>query len=131
VERLVNRRMLGFERATGRARLHPIDSDYVRRTLLDDPKQRAALDLRLADWLATQRSEASTWRTSTDVAAQRREIRHRLRAGDGHGAIRVIADIAEFLAARGETDGLTTALAQARDAADNPGDVRGVRAEPG
>jgi tetratricopeptide (TPR) repeat protein len=120
VERLVNRRMLGFERATGRARLHPIDSDYVRRTLLDDPEQRAALDLRLADWLATQRSEASTWRTSTDVAAQRREIRHRLRAGDGHGAIRVIAGVAEFLASRGETDELTTALAQARDAADTP-----------
>jgi hypothetical protein len=50
----------------------------VRRTLLDDPEQRAALDLRLADWLATQRSEASSWRTSTDVAAQR------VRSGTGY-----------------------------------------------
>ena len=120
VERLVNRRMLGFERATERGRLHPIDSDYVRRALLYDPEQRTALDLRLAAWLATQRSEEATWRTSTDVAAQRREIRHRLRAGDGHGAIQVIADIADFLANRGETDELTTALAQTRDAADTP-----------
>ena len=120
VERLVNRRMLGFERAAARGRLHPIDSDYVRRTLLDDPEHCAALDLRLADWLATERSEESRWRTSTDVAVQRREIRHRLRAGDGHGAIRVIAGVADFLAGRGETEELTIALAQTRDAADTP-----------
>ena len=69
--------MIGFDRNTGSARLHPIDSDYVRGTL-DDPSKRATLDLRLADWLATQRTDPKTWRTSSDVAPQRQEIRHRL-----------------------------------------------------
>jgi len=112
VERLAETHMIGFERTTGRARLHPIDSDYVRGTLLADQAKRAALDLRLADWLATQRTDPGTWRTSSDVGPQRREIRHRLRAGDGRGAVRTMADIAEFLARHGEGDQLTDALEQ-------------------
>ena len=120
VGRLVNRRVIGFDRPKRTARLHPIDSDYVRQTFFGDPKQRAVLDLRLADWLATQRTDRWSWRTSTDVAPQRREIRHRLRAGDGHGAIGVIADIAEFLAGRGESDLLTGSLSQASRYADTP-----------
>jgi tetratricopeptide (TPR) repeat protein len=120
VERLAETHMIGFERNTGRARLHPIDSDYVRGTLLADQGKRAAHDLRLADWLATQRTEPQTWRTSSDVAPQRREIRHRLRAADGHGAVHVIADIAEFLARHGEGDQLTSVLQQGRRYADTP-----------
>jgi hypothetical protein len=120
VEQLVNRRIIGFDRASGAARLHPMDSDYVRKTLLDDPEQRAALDLRLADWLQTQRTDRAAWRTSADVAPQRREIRHRLRAGDGHGTIRAIADIAEFLAVRGEADQLADGLNQSERYADTP-----------
>jgi hypothetical protein len=113
VERLAETHMIGFERNTARARLHPIDSDYVRGTLLTDQAKRAGLDLRLADWLATQRSDPEMLRTSSDVGPQRREIRHRLRAGDGHGAIRIMADIAEFLARHGEGDQLADALDQA------------------
>ncbi|BBH68272.1 hypothetical protein ACTI_49570 [Actinoplanes sp. OR16] len=120
VDRLISRGMLGFERLSGRARLHPIDSDYVRRSLLDDPEQQRVLDLRLADWLATRRTEASSWRTSTDVAAQRREIRHRLRAGDVRTAVLVIAEIAEFLAEHGETDEMESDLARVRDLVDTP-----------
>jgi tetratricopeptide (TPR) repeat protein len=120
VERLVNWRIIGFDRASGTARLHPMDSDYVRKTLLDDPEQRTALDLRLADWLHTQRTDPSAWRTSTDVAPQRREIRHRLRAGDGHGAIQAIADIADFLAIRGEADQLAESLNQSERYANTP-----------
>jgi tetratricopeptide (TPR) repeat protein len=120
VERLAETHMIGFERNSGRARLHPIDSDYVRGTLLADQGKRAALDLRLADWLATQRTDSETWRTSSDVAVQRREIRHRLRAGDGRGAVRTMANIAEFLARHGEGDQLTDVLEQGRRYADTP-----------
>ena len=120
VERLAETHIIGFERNTGRARLHPIDSDYVRGTLLADQGKRAGLDLQLADWLATQRTDTSTWRTSSDVGPQRREIRHRLRAGDGHRAVRIMADIAEFLARHGEGDQLTDVLEQALPYADTP-----------
>jgi tetratricopeptide (TPR) repeat protein len=119
VERLAETYMIGFDRNTGSARLHPIDCDYVRGTL-DDPSKRAALDLRLADWLATQRTDPQTWRTSSDVGPQRREIRHRLRAGDGHGAIRTMAGIAEFLARHGDGDQLADVLAQGPRYADTP-----------
>ena len=120
VERLAETHMIGYERNTGRARLHPIDSDYVRSTLLADQGKRAGLDLRLADWLATQRTDRSAWRTSSDVGPQRREIRHRLRAGDGHGAVRIMADIADFLARHGEGDQLTDVLQQGLQYADTP-----------
>ena len=120
VEWLAETHMIGFERNTGKARLHPIDSDYVRGTLLADQGQRATLDLRLADWLASQRTDPDMWRTSSDVSAQRREIRHRLRAGDGHGAIQVMADVAEFLARHGEGDQLTDVLGQGLRYADTP-----------
>jgi hypothetical protein len=120
VERLAETHMIGFDRRIGSARLHPIDSDYVRGTLLADQDKRAALDLRLADWLATQRTDPGTWRTSSDVGPQRREIRHRLRADDGHGAVKVTADIAEFLARHGEGDQLTDVLEQGQGYADTP-----------
>jgi hypothetical protein len=119
VERLAETHVIGFDRDTGNARLHPIDSDYVRGTL-DDPGKRATLDLRLADWLATQRTDPKTWRTSSDVAPQRQEIRHRLSAGDGHGAIRAMASVAEFLARHGDGDQLTEVLEQGRTYADTP-----------
>ncbi len=119
-ERLAETHMIGFERNTGKARLHPIDSDYVRGTLLADQGKRAGLDLRLADWLATQRTDPETWRTSSDVAPQRREIRHRLRAADGHGAVQIMADIAEFLARHGEGDQLTEMLEKGLSYADTP-----------
>lgn len=120
VEWLAETQMIGFDRDTGSARLHPIDSDYVRGTLLTDQGKRAALDLRLADWLATQRTDPKTWRTSSDVAPQRQEIRHRLHAGDGHGAIRAMAGIAEFLARHGDGDQLTEVLEQGQTYADTP-----------
>jgi tetratricopeptide (TPR) repeat protein len=120
VERLDDTQMIDIEPSSDRARLHPIDSDYVRGVLLADPGKRAALDLRLADWLATQRTDRGTWRTSADVAPQRREIRHRLRAGDGHGAVRTMADIAEFLARHGDGDQLSDVLEQGLRYADTP-----------
>jgi ATP/maltotriose-dependent transcriptional regulator MalT len=76
--------------------------------------------LRLADWLTTQRTDPVTWRTSTDVGPQRREIRHRLRAGDGHGAVRTMADIAEFLVRHGEAGQLTDVLEQGQRYVDTP-----------
>jgi tetratricopeptide (TPR) repeat protein len=114
VERLARRRMIGFDRATRRARLHPLDSDYVRGRLLDDPGQRAELDLRLAGWLATRRTGNLAWRTIADVEAQRREVRHRLRAADWPGALQVIASTAEFLAINGQAAEIADTLAQVR-----------------
>jgi hypothetical protein len=110
---------IGFERDSEIARLHPLDSDYVTGTL-NDQGQRARLELRLAEWLVTQRTDPETWRRSSDVDPQRREIRHRLRAGDGHGAIRAMADIAEFLARHGDGDQLTEVLEQGQRCADTP-----------
>jgi tetratricopeptide (TPR) repeat protein len=120
VERLDETQMIDIDPSNDRARLHPIDSDYVRGVLLADQGKRAALDLRLADWLATQRTDPRTWRTSADVGPQRREIRHRLRAGDGHGAVRVMANIADFLARHGDGDQLTDVLEQGLRYADTP-----------
>jgi hypothetical protein len=120
VERLAETHMIGFERNTGMARLHPIDSDYIRGTLFADQRQKATFDLRLADWLASQRTDPETWRTSSDVTPQRREIRHRLRSGDGHGAIQVMADIAEFLARHGEGNQLADVLEEGLRYADTP-----------
>jgi len=120
VLRLADTHVIGFERDTERARLHPLDSDYVNGTLNDDPVQRATLHLWLADWLVTQRTDQETWRISSDVDPQRREIRHRLSAGDGHGAIRAMANIAQFLVRHGDGDQLTEALEQGRRYADTP-----------
>jgi tetratricopeptide (TPR) repeat protein len=120
VEQLDDSQMIDIDPSNDRVRLHPIDSDYVRGTLLADQVKRAALDLRLADWLATQRTDPETWRTSADVGPQRREIRHRLRAGDGHGAVRTMADIAEFLARHGDGGQLTDVLEQGLRYADTP-----------
>jgi tetratricopeptide (TPR) repeat protein len=120
VEQLDDSQMIDIDPSNDRVRLHPIDSDYVRGILLADQGKRAALDLRLADWLATQRTDPETWRTSADVGPQRREIRHRLRAGDGHGAVRTMADIAEFLARHGDGGQLTDVLEQGLRYADTP-----------
>lgn len=108
IRELARRRMLGLDSA--RVRLHPIDSDFVTRSLADHPEQRAMMDLRLARWLAAQRTEPITWRTSTDVAPQRREFRHRIRAGDEDGALLLLYTIADFLARHGEADRLRRML---------------------
>jgi tetratricopeptide (TPR) repeat protein len=103
VSRLVRRRMLGLDQ-TGSVRLHPVDTDFVARSLVDDPEERARIDLRIATWLSSQHKEPSSWRTSTDVAAQRREFQHRTRGGDLSGAILLLYDMAEFLTHHGEAD---------------------------
>jgi tetratricopeptide (TPR) repeat protein len=123
VDRLVHRRMLSFDRATSRVRLHPVDSDYVRMTLGAETDRQIEMDLRLADWLACNREGQQSWRTSTDVAPQRREIRHRLRAGDVGGALRVMAGIAEFLARQGEAALLWDFLKQVEGHSDGDGEA--------
>lgn len=99
---LVRHRMISGD--SSGVRLHPVDSDFFTRSLVEYPDVRARMDLRLADWLATQRTDPHTWRTSTDVGSQRREFRHRVRAGDINGALFVLYDTAEFIAQHGESE---------------------------
>ena len=100
--------------------VHKIDQSNIQERFLGDPELQAALDLRIADWLQTQRTEESTWRTSRDVSPQLQEIRHRLRAGDGHRAIQVMMSIAEFLATCDKAYILNGALFLAHKWADTP-----------
>jgi len=118
VERLIKRRLVLFKETADVLYVHSIDGDNIREKYLGDPELRAELDMRIAEWLQTQRTEESTWRTREDVSPQLQEIRHRLRAGDGHRAIKVMMDIAEFLATRGAGYLLNGALIEARKWAD-------------
>lgn len=119
VMELVRRRMLGLDESR-KVRLHPVDTDYVVRSMAEEPNLRAHADLRIAAWLASQRTEPSAWRTSSDVSPQRREFRHRVRAGDMEGALDLLYQVAEFIVRHGESDRVRTMLDELPEPA--PGD---------
>lgn len=118
IKGLVRRRMISAD--VSGVRLHPLDSDFITRTLTDRPAELTTIDLGLADWLVTQRTDFHTWRTNTDVAPQRREFRHRLRAGDADGALSVLYDVAEFIAQHGEAGRVRDMLAEVPDTPRGP-----------
>jgi len=111
VRRLVRNRELGYDRTSGLLRLHPVDADFVREELTSrEPGRQVTLDLRLADWYATRRTPASTWRELDDAAPNKWEFTHRWRAGEHEAALTALADAAEFLARRGEAQILRAAV---------------------
>jgi tetratricopeptide (TPR) repeat protein len=92
-------------------RLHPFDSDWVRTDLLArEPGMQIQLDLRLADWYASRRTAPSTWRSLPDVLPHRLEYTHRWRAGDRVGALRVLAEAANFLTRKADSAVLVRAV---------------------
>ncbi|WP_459983355.1 AAA family ATPase [Nocardioides sp. AN3] len=111
---LVRRRGVGFEPRTRTVRLHPVEVDWCRRELLEHHRsEQVALDLRLADWHRARSTPPGQWRSLEDVEPQRLEFQHRWRAGQHDDAMIVLAEIADFLARKGETALLRSALADA------------------
>ena len=124
VRTLVRTRELGYEPPTKQVRLHPLDADYVRHTLIDgDPGTQVDLDLRLAAWYRSPRAEPRSWRVVADVTPNRREFDHRWRARDHAGALTVLADTALFLARKGEVAMLRGAVAKAEPIAGEHGSL--------
>jgi tetratricopeptide (TPR) repeat protein len=114
VRALVGNGGLQFDPVARTLRLHPVEVDWVSEQLLSqDPAQQVALDLRLADWYRGQRRPPSQWRRPEDVVAQRREFHHRWRAGERDEALVVLAQVARFLARRGDAGRVRTAVEHA------------------
>ena len=111
---LVRRRAVGFDAPSRRVRLHPLDADWASRELIKrDPVRQVELDRRLANWYSDQRTPGDSWRALADVTPNRREFAHRWRAGDYPAAMSVLAEVAEFLARKGESAALSGAIAAA------------------
>jgi tetratricopeptide (TPR) repeat protein len=114
VRALVRNGGLQFDPVARTLRLHPVEVDWVSEQLLaQDPAQQVALDLRLADWYRGQRRPPSQWRRPEHVVAQRREFHHRWRAGERDEALVVLAQVARFLARRGDAGRVRTAVEHA------------------
>lgn len=121
VRQLVRDRELGFDRSSRLFHLHPLDADFIRHELMSsEPDRQSALDCRLAQWYATQRTPPWTWRQLDDAAPNKWEFTHRWRAGDHESALAALADAAEFLARRGETSVLRAAVRNTKPQAVTP-----------
>jgi tetratricopeptide (TPR) repeat protein len=111
---LVRGREVGFDAASRRVRLHPLDADWVWRELIKgDPAKQVELDRRLAHWYAARSTPPDSWRALADVTPHRREFDHLWRAGDYPEAMAVLVEAAEFLARKGESAALASAVAAA------------------
>jgi tetratricopeptide (TPR) repeat protein len=111
---LVRGREVGFDAASRRVRLHPLDADWVWRELIKgDPAKQVELDRRLAHWYADRSTPPDSWRALADVTPHRREFDHLWRAGDYGEAMAVLVEAAEFLARKGESAALASAVAAA------------------
>jgi tetratricopeptide (TPR) repeat protein len=120
---LVVRRLLSFDKNTGKVSMHPLDTDYVIGQLLRSQADlKAGLHRRLADWYGTQRSNRAGWRTLADVRPQRLEFSHLLATGDRARALATIAQVAEFMARHGGIEALQAAALVAND--DDPDGIR-------
>lgn len=111
---LVLSREVGFDEGAETLRLHPLDADYVRNHLLEkEPGVQVDLDRRLARWHAGRRTPTDTWRSLGDAVDSRLEFQHLWRAGDHVDAMAVLAEAANFLARKGESPALRSAIAAA------------------
>lgn len=95
-------------------RLHPLDTDHVRRCL--DPVRATELHLRLADWYRSRTPPPAEWRSVTDADPAVRQYRHLWAGGERERALDLLAGTAEFLARRGAIALLRTAVADAEAA---------------
>ena len=113
---LVLSREVGFDEDSETLQLHALDADYVHNHLLEtEPGMQVDLDRRLARWYSGQRTAPDTWRTLADVVPDQRAFRHLWRAGDHVEAMAVLTGAADFLARKGESPALRSAIAAAED----------------
>jgi hypothetical protein len=111
---LISTRQIGYDPEHQHVRLHPLDADYVRQSLLhDEAALQVDLDLKLADWYAAARIPRMNWRSVADVGPNQREYEHRWRAGEHLSALVPLADAADLLARKGEGRTLRAAIARA------------------
>lgn len=96
---LVRVHMAAVDRTTRTFALHPIDADFAYGELSED--QRKAIEQRIAEWYARQALPESEWQTIDDVAAQRKEFEHRVKAHEYDAAARILDTIDEYLIWRG------------------------------
>jgi len=117
--RLIDARTVGFEPKPapepGLVRLHPLDADFVRTSLIrDDEALQICLDTKLADWYQSLRTRPSSWRSITDAAPNVREFDHRWRAArEPHEYSEAVAPLAEAaiqIARKGEARRLFAAI---------------------
>jgi hypothetical protein len=112
LHQLVTSRDVGRDATT--VRLHPLDADYVTgRLRADEPDLAVRLERRIADWYANQQRPPTQWRVLDDVTPNRREFDHRWRAGDYDEALSILAQVADFLGRKGESNTLRLAVAAA------------------
>src|SRR5260221_13766305 len=101
--RLIRACFVKANRVTQQFALHPIDQTYCynqiptgRTTEAEGdllPFTQATLHRRAADYYREHCLPRSAWRQVADLAPQINEFKHRVSAGDGDGAARVLLDI--------------------------------------
>jgi tetratricopeptide (TPR) repeat protein len=82
--------------------LHPMDADLAYSELPQTGAHgRHQLERRVAEWYEAIGLPEDSWRSIEDVAAQRLEFTHRMRAGDFEPAASVLCAIDEFMVMHG------------------------------
>ena len=103
LSQLAHVRMVSVDRRSRVFELHPLDADIARSALPEDgPVSRRVLERRVAAWYERNRG-SPPWRSITDVANQRRQYDHLLRAGDYDECALVLDEIGEFLIWQGSS----------------------------
>jgi tetratricopeptide (TPR) repeat protein len=94
--------LAGVDRSTRLWSLHPLDSDLAYAELpRGGTHGHQQLERRVAEWYAAIGLPRTSWRTIEDVAAQRFEFEHRMRAGEFQPAARVLCQIDDFMVMQG------------------------------
>ncbi|MFC9910574.1 hypothetical protein [Streptomyces sp. NPDC059862] len=90
------------DRQTRTYALLPMDTDIARADLARrNPRLARRLHRRAADWYARSAKPREEWRSPPDVALQRRELEHRMQAGDYDEAALLLDRFADFLVWQG------------------------------
>ena len=101
LSRLTQVHMVSVDRRTKEFALHPLDADIAYGALpTTGPLSKQVLERRVADWYE-RHGLPEPWHSVVDVANQRQEYEHRLRAGDFDDAALILDQIGEFLVVHG------------------------------
>lgn len=101
LSRLTQVHMVSVNRRSREYALHPLDADIAYGALpATGPLSKQVLERRVADWYE-RHGLPEPWHSVVDVANQRQEYEHRLRAGDYDDAALVLDQIGEFLVLHG------------------------------
>ncbi|GAA1108211.1 hypothetical protein GCM10009663_57560 [Kitasatospora arboriphila] len=98
LRKLIDSYLVRQDRQTRSYSLHPMDADIARNSLRSaSPSLARRLHRRIADWYARTATSPETWQSPLDVDPNRRELEHRIQAGDYDEAALVLDQVAEFL----------------------------------